>query len=69
MGNSSVTRCHLALFQITIEGVVHDKLFEADPNIQYTYAWDRLNEYRQVSTASTGVGGLSPSCMWCWVFP
>ena len=45
----SVTRCHLDPFQITIEGVVHDKLFEADPNIQYTYAWDRLNEYRQVS--------------------
>jgi hypothetical protein len=28
---------------------VHEKLFEADPNIQFTYAWDRLNEYRQVS--------------------
>ena len=34
--------------KITIEGVVHEKVFEADPNIQYTYAWDRLNEYRQV---------------------
>lgn len=29
--------------------MVHEKVFEADPNIQYTYAWDRLNEYRQVS--------------------
>ncbi len=35
--------------KITIEGVVHSKVFEADPNIRYTYAWDRLNEYRQVS--------------------
>lgn len=35
--------------KITIEGVVHEKVFEADPNIQYTYAWDRLNEYRQAS--------------------
>ena len=34
--------------KITIEGVVHEKVFEADPNIRYTYAWDRLNEYRQV---------------------
>ena len=34
--------------KITIEGVVHEKMFEADPNIQYTYDWDRLNEYRQV---------------------
>ena len=31
---------------------MHEKLFEADPNIQYTYAWDRLNEYRQVSKNS-----------------
>lgn len=34
--------------RITIEGVVHEKVFEADPNIRYTYAWDGLNEYRQV---------------------
>ena len=58
----SVTRCHLDPLQITIEGVVHDKLFEADPNIQYTYAWDRLNEYRQVSRASTR-SLLSPTCV------
>lgn len=42
----SLVKVHV---KITIEGVVHEKLFEADPNIQYTYAWDRLNEYRQVS--------------------
>lgn len=34
--------------KITIEGVVHEKVFEADPDIRYTFAWDRLNEYRQV---------------------
>ena len=38
--------------KITIEGVVHEKVFEADPNIRYTYAWDRLNEYRQVNEIS-----------------
>ena len=41
----SLVKVHL---KITIEGVVHEKVFEADPNIRYTYSWDRLNEYRQV---------------------
>ena len=48
MSHFRVTITLIVPLQITIEGVVHDKLFEADPNIQYTYAWDRLNEYRQV---------------------
>lgn len=38
--------------KITIEGVEHAKVFEADPDIKYTYAWDRLNEYRQVTLGS-----------------
>ena len=42
---SSLLKVHI---RITIEGVVHEKVFEADPNIRYTYAWDGLNEYRQV---------------------
>ena len=41
----SLVKVHI---KITIEGVIHEKVFEADPNIRYTYAWDRLNEYRQV---------------------
>jgi hypothetical protein len=44
---ASLVKVHL---KITIEGVVHEKVFEADPNIRYTYSWDRLNEYRQVNT-------------------
>ncbi|XP_059078932.1 teneurin-m-like isoform X2 [Tigriopus californicus] len=52
--------------KITIEGVVHEKLFEADPNIQYTYAWDRLNEYRQrvygITTAIVKVGYEYKNC-------
>ena len=43
----SLLKVHI---RITIEGVVYEKIFEADPNIRYTYAWDGLNEYRQVST-------------------
>ena len=42
---TSLLKVHI---RITIEGVVHEKVFEADPNIRYTYAWDGLNEYRQV---------------------
>ncbi len=34
--------------RITVEGVVHERVFEADPDIRYTFPWDRLNEYRQV---------------------
>ena len=39
--------------KITIEGVVEEKVFEADSNIRYTYAWDGLNEYRQVIHTQT----------------
>ena len=46
---SSLVKVHI---KITIEGVVKAKVFEADPDLRYTYAWDRLNEYRQVKTTS-----------------
>ena len=42
---ASLVKVHI---KITIEGIVHQDVFEADPDIRYTYAWDRLNEYRQV---------------------
>ena len=52
----SLVRVHLV---ISIEGVLEEKIFEADPNIKYTYAWDRLNIYRQrvygVTTATIKV--------------
>jgi len=37
-------RIHL---RITVEGTVHERLFEADPDLRHTFAWDRMNEYRQ----------------------
>ena len=46
----SLLKVHI---RITIEGVVYEKIFEADPNIRYTYAWDGLNEYRQVLLSIT----------------
>lgn len=43
---ASLTRIHL---RITIEGVLFEKVFEADPGIKYTYAWNRFNVYRYVA--------------------
>ncbi|XP_050525472.1 teneurin-m isoform X5 [Daktulosphaira vitifoliae] len=52
--------------RITIEGILFEKTFEADPVIKYTYAWNRLNVYRQnvygVTTASVKVGYEYTDC-------
>ncbi|KAK7861848.1 hypothetical protein R5R35_013485 [Gryllus longicercus] len=54
---SSLKLIHL---RITIEGILFEKTFEADPVIKFTYAWNRLNVYRQrvygVTTAMVKVG-------------
>lgn len=59
----SLSRIHL---KITIEGVLFEKLFEADPGIKYTYAWNRFNVYRQrvygVTTATVKVGYEYTTC-------
>ena len=63
----TLVRVHL---KITIEGVVHQHVFEADPDIRYTYAWDRLNQYRQrvygVTTATVKVGYQYEDCDTVW---
>lgn len=52
--------------RITIEGELFEKTFEADPNLKYTYAWRRLNVYRQrvygVTTAVVKVGYSYSDC-------
>ena len=52
--------------RITIEGVLFEKTFEADPNLKYTYAWKRLNIYRQrvygTTTAVVKVGYTYEDC-------
>ncbi|XP_063233060.1 LOW QUALITY PROTEIN: teneurin-m [Bacillus rossius redtenbacheri] len=57
--------------RITIEGILFEKTFEADPVIKFTYAWNRLNVYRQrvygVTTAMIKVGYEYGDCkdvMW-----
>ena len=52
--------------RITIEGVLFEKTFEADPNLKYTYSWKRLNIYRQrvygTTTAVVKVGYTYEDC-------
>jgi teneurin len=52
--------------RITIEGILFERVFEADPGIKFTYAWNRLNIYRQrvygVTTAVVKVGYQYTDC-------
>jgi teneurin len=54
---STLFRVHL---KISIEGILFEKIFEADPLIKFTYAWNRLNIYKQkvygMTTAMVRVG-------------
>jgi RHS repeat-associated protein len=60
---TSLKTIHL---RITIEGVLFEKTFEADPNLKYTYSWTRLNIYRQrvygTTTAVVKVGYNYEDC-------
>lgn len=57
---------NLIHLRITIEGILFEKTFEADPIIKFTYAWNRLNVYRQrvygVTTAIVKVGYEYKDC-------
>ncbi|XP_055907187.1 teneurin-m isoform X3 [Eupeodes corollae] len=57
---------HLIQLRITIEGILFERVFEADPGIKFTYAWNRLNIYRQrvygVTTAVVKVGYQYTDC-------
>lgn len=57
---------NLIHLRITIEGILFEKTFEADPVIKFTYAWNRLNIYRQrvygVTTAVVKVGYKYSDC-------
>lgn len=60
---SQLNRIYL---KITIEGILFERVFEADPGIKFTYAWNRLNIYRQrvygVTTAVVKVGYQYTDC-------
>lgn len=45
--------------RISIEGILFEKVFEADPGLKFTYAWNRRNVYRQrVYGVTTATGKL-----------
>ncbi|CAL1538216.1 unnamed protein product, partial [Lymnaea stagnalis] len=52
--------------RVSVQGVELRKIFEADPNLKYTFAWDRLNAYKQkvygIVTARVYVGYQYLSC-------
>jgi len=52
--------------RVVIEGSVYDKTFEADPNLQYTFAWNKRNVYKQkvygVAIAKVSVGYEYTTC-------
>lgn len=35
------------LLRILIEGNIHEKIFESDSNIRYTFTWNKQNVYKQ----------------------
>ncbi|XP_035826375.1 teneurin-m, partial [Aplysia californica] len=56
----------LVHLRVSVQGVELKKTFEADPNLKYTFAWDRLNAYKQkvygIVTARVFVGYQYMSC-------
>ena len=60
---SKLNKIHL---HISIEGSVFEKVFEADPDLKFTYAWNRLNVYQQrvygTTTAVIKVGYAYSDC-------
>ena len=49
--------------RIIVEGVVFERLFEADPNLRYRFTWDRRNAYNQkVYGIVTASGETAASC-------
>lgn len=60
------TTLNLIHLKITIEGILFERVFEADPGIKFTYPWNRLNIYRQrvygVTTAIVKVGYQYSDC-------
>ena len=60
---STMQKIHL---RITIEGELFEKIFEADPNLKYTYSWKGINVYRQrvygTTTALVKVGYEYEGC-------
>lgn len=54
----------LVHLRVSVEGVVQEKLFEADPGLKYTFSWDRRNAYKmKVYGIVTARGELQTVCL------
>ncbi len=49
----------LVLLRIIIEGILFEKTFEADPDIKYTYSWNKRNIYKQKVYGITVAKGMT----------
>ena len=60
---STLTHVHVT---VQIEGSVHTKTYEADPNLTHTFAWNKRNVYKQkvygISQAKVSVGYKHSTC-------
>ncbi|XP_041356776.1 teneurin-m-like isoform X3 [Gigantopelta aegis] len=60
------TTLSLVHLRVSVEGVIVDKVFEADPNLKYTFSWDRRNAFNQkvygIVTARVYVGYQYQKC-------
>lgn len=45
-----------------VEGKAFERIFEADPNLEYTFPWDRLNVYKQKVYGTTEATGRPKNC-------
>ena len=59
----SLVKVHV---RVEIEGSVHTKVYEADPNLTHTFAWNKRNVYKQkvygVAQAKISVGYEHSTC-------
>ncbi|XP_046747872.1 teneurin-a isoform X3 [Diprion similis] len=59
----SLTHVHV---HVEIEGSLHAKTYEADPNLEHTFAWNKRNVYKQkvygVAQARVSIGYQHSSC-------
>ena len=46
-GHTVPTHLFIVRLKVVVEGVVFERDFEADVNLQYRYTWDRRNAYNQ----------------------
>ncbi len=49
----------LVHLRIIIEGILFEKTFEADPDIKYTYSWNKRNIYKQKVYGITVAKGMT----------